>query len=258
MQLVRSRKAHPSQYFYNFDQWHARLGELIARYNATPQQGRILGGLSPDRSFDEFMNPDNPPIQLGADLRYLLAHHKEEREVTCNGILFRIGKNRFRYYGPELAHLVGRRVIAWLDLENPDALVVTDLKRRNPILVPRAQEVSALAALTGEQELLEFELSRAAGQMAHLRARYQVVKSRLPLPHRAAIAEGAALKTGQQINALRQQTIERERNANRVSQLARRNGMHVPEQLRGRANTVAALDTVDKFLALPAEEGESS
>ena len=49
MAEVEARKVHPSKYFYTFDQWNRRIGELVNQYNAEPQQGHILAGLSPER-----------------------------------------------------------------------------------------------------------------------------------------------------------------------------------------------------------------
>lgn len=255
MQIVNSGKAQPHEHFHSFDQWNARLAELIATYNATAQQGRKLAGLSPNQAFDDFMNADNPPIQLGAELRYLLAHHKEEREIKPSGVSFRVGKQLFRYYGSELGPFVGRRALCWFDVENPDALVVTTLDRRNPVLVPRAQDVSAMAELTGGEEMLANELARAAGQMSHLRARYNVVATKLP--QRRPLINAGALKIGSQIDELRKRSDARKQKAARSTRAASRIGMHVAERAQVRETTPDDIKAVENFLALPSEQETS-
>jgi hypothetical protein len=253
MDDVKFHRRHPSELFYSFDQWHDRLAQIIALYNATPQEGR-LDGLSPDAAFDKFMDPSDPPMQLPPELRFLLAHHKEEREVKTSGLQFKVGKNVFRYFGEALGPLVGRRVLAWFDPENPEHLVVTDLDRKNPVLVPRAQNVPAMATLTGGTELLESELARAQGQMAHLRARYNVVKGALPLPHRAVLTTRSQVKTGQQIAALREQRKNENHTVDRVSRRARKLGMHVPNQSRGSEAVDEATRYLETYLKNGAEQ----
>jgi hypothetical protein len=248
MDDVKFHRRHPSELFFSFDQWHARIAEIVATYNATPQQGRILDDISPDEAFDKFMDHEDPPLQLGPELRHLLAHHKEEREVKTSGLQFKVGKNLFRYYGPELAHLVGRRVLAWFDPENPDHLAVTDLDRKNPILVPRAVDVPAMARLTGGSEILESETARAQGQMAHLRARYNVVKGALPLPHRAVLPNRRAVQTGAQITQLREEKAQRQRNADRTRRVANALGVHVSDRLQGEEETPDKLRDMQAYL----------
>jgi hypothetical protein len=253
MDDVKFKRRRPDGLFYSFDQWHTRLGEIIATYNATAQEGR-LDGLSPNRAFDQFMDPNDPPTQLGPELRHLLAHHKEEREVKTSGLQFKVGKNVFRYYGPELARLVGRRVLAWFDPENPDALVVTDLDRRNPVLIARAHEVSAMASLTGGTELLESELSRAYAQTAHLRAFYNVVKGDAPLPHRAVRASRSVRETGETITKLRAAATRKQRTAGNARRVAAEIGAHVPEQILAEDRTAQSLRAISDFLKEPREQ----
>jgi hypothetical protein len=207
------------QDFYTFDQWNARLGQLIGEYNETPQQGKILKELSPEAALEKFLNQDNPPIEITPGVRYLLAHHKEEKVVTPGGrrgdrgggITFQVGKQTFRYFGRELAHLIGERVLAWFDPENPELLTVTDMNRRNPICVPRHQEVSALAELTGDQDLLAQELARSSGHMSHMKTRYNVLKSKFPLPSRQNLIAAHVIDTGQQIDEQKETFREKKR-----------------------------------------------
>ena len=56
----------------------------------------------------------------------MLAHDKRLARVTLNGVTIQIGKQKFNYRGQEIAHLVGREVLAWFDPENPETIVVTN------------------------------------------------------------------------------------------------------------------------------------
>lgn len=252
---VRARRVQPATCLYSFEQWNARLGELIATYNAAVQQGVQLGGRSPDQAFDEFMNPEKERRHSDLELSFLLTH-KEEREVKPGqSIKFTVGKTTFRYYGPELAPFMGRRVIAAFDPEQPEHLIVTDMKRRHLELVPLAKHVSAAADLLGAeaQANLAHELSRAAGQMAHLRARYNVVKSKLPM-RRPGVESLNNLVAGARVQRLRQKADERRQTAERTTRAARKIGMHIPERVRIRETTQEDIGAVERFLTLPSDE----
>jgi len=201
MAEVKARKVHPSAYFYGYHEWERRFGEIVDQYNATEQQGKILRGLSPDSAYTELADPDDPPMEFGAGLRYLLAHHKEQKLVTLNGVTFTIGKKRFNYRGKEIAHLVGHEVLAWFDPENPQMIVVTDLKRRNPICVSRSNQPSALECLVDpDSGTLARELKRAEDQASHMKTRFHALKSKFPMPRRQTIVDAGTLELGQKID----------------------------------------------------------
>jgi hypothetical protein len=202
MAEVEARKVHPSKYFYSLDQWNHRIGQLVAQYNAEPQQGHILAGLSPERGFQTHMNQNDPPMQFNAAMRYLLAHDKRLARVTLNGVTIQIGKQKFNYRGREIAHLVGREVLAWFDPENPVTLVVTNPDRTNPICVARSENPSALESLIApESGTLGRELSRIEGQASHMKTRFNVVRAKFPLPQRQLLADAKGDLLGYQIDS---------------------------------------------------------
>lgn len=234
MAKVATGKVHPSKYFYNLDQWNRRIGEIVNQYNAQPQQGHMLAGLSPDQAFEVFMNHDNPPLQFNAGLRYLLAHDKRQARVTMNGVTVQIGKNKFNYRGQEIAHLVNRDVLAWLDPENPETIVITSLDRKNPICVARSENPNALESLIApESGTLGRELARIEGQASHLKTRYNVVKAKFPLPQRQLLEAAAAVELGEQITAqktdLSERAMVRQRQRGQAQRFAQRTGIAVPE-----------------------------
>lgn len=255
LQRVKSRKVDPAGLFYTFEQWNARLGEIIAQYNARPQHGKQLAGLSPDQAFDQFMEADKERRRHDLELSFLLTH-KEEKEVKPGqSIKFTVGKNTFRYYGPELAPFMGRRVIAAFDAENPEHLIVTDLRQKDIVLVPLANSVSAAADLLGAeaQETLAHELGRANGQMSHTNARYNVVKSTLPM-RRPDVESLNGLVAGARVQHLREKAAKREQTNQRTIRAARKTGVYVPPATRGRETTPDELRQLNEYLSLPAEE----
>jgi hypothetical protein len=235
MAEVEARKVHPSKYFYSFEEWNRRIGELVERYNAETQQGHILAGLSPDQAFEKFINRNDPPIQFSANMRYLLAHDKRQERVTLNGVTIRIGKKRFNYRGAEIAHLVGRDVLAWFDPENTETIVVTNIDRTNPICVARSENPSALESLIEpESGRLGRELSRIEDQASYMKTRYQVVKAKFTLPHRQLLASAQAVELGKEIDTQRRDLTNRaeehKTNKRRARSLTERTGIVVPER----------------------------
>jgi len=235
MAEVEARKVHPSKYFYSFDQWNRRIGELVNQYNAEPQQGRICDGLSPDQAFEAHIDRNNPPMQFSAGLRYLLAHDKRLAVVKLNGVTIRIGKQYFNYRGREIAHLVGREVLAWFDPEIPESIVVTNPDRTNPICVARSEQVGALVSLTDpDSGTLGCELARIEGQASYMKTRFNVVKAKFPLPQRQLLAAAQAVELGQEITAQRNDMTERSTRRNRqrsqAQRFAQRTGIAVPER----------------------------
>jgi hypothetical protein len=235
MAEVQARKAHPSKYFYSLDQWNRRIGQLVNQYNAEPQQGHILAGLSPDAAFEKYMNHENPPMQFSAGLRYLLAHDKRQAQVTTNGVTIQVGKTKFNYRGQEIAHLIGREVLAWFDPENPETVVITNLDRTNPICVARSENPNALESLIApESGTLARELARIEGQASYMKTRYNVIKAKFPLPQRQLLASAQTVELGHEIAAQKSSLAEKamiqKRQRGQARQLAQRTGIAVPER----------------------------
>ena len=257
---VEARKVHPSKHFYSLDQWNQRIGELVNQYNAEPQQGHILDGLSPDAAFEKYMSRENPPMQFSAGLRYLLAHDKRLAQVSLNGVTVQIGKTKFNYRGQEIAHLVGREVLAWFDPENPETIVVTNPDRTNPICVARSQNPNALeSVIAPESGTLADELSRVARQASYMKTRFTVVKAKFPLPERKLLATAQATELGAEISAQKDALAEKAASRNRqrcqANRLMEQTGIAVPERALGNIDPIKARRLAD-FLAAPEKPDE--
>ena len=235
MAEVETRKVHPSKYFYSLDQWNQRIEELVEQYNTEAQQGHILAGLSPDQAFEKYISQENPPMQFFAGLRYLLANDKRLARVTLNGVTIQIGKVKFNYRSQEIAHLVGREVLAWFDPENPESITITNTDRTEPITVARSENPNALESLIApDSGTLGRELSRIEGQASHMKTRFNVVKAKFPLPARMLLGAAQKIELGEEIaaqkNELAEKTTRRQRQRSQANKFAQRTGIAVPER----------------------------
>ena len=259
---VEARKTHPSRYFYSYDQWDKRFADIVRQYNSDPQQGKICAGTSPDATFERCLDPNDPPMQFSAGMRFLLAHDKRPARVTLNGVTIQVGKQKFNYRGKEIAHLVGREALVWFDPENAESLVVTDMDRKNPICVARSQEVSALESLVEpDSETLGTELERVAYQAKYMKARFNVLKTKFELPQRRLLVDAQTAELGQQIERgkkkINEQRQTETKNRIAASKLERETGIAIPHRAVSSGVSSDKARRLRDFLAeQPATEGD--
>ena len=200
---VEAGRLDAAEAFHSWEQWEERLFEIFNKYNATPQNGKILQGLSPDEAFWQFRNENDPPINFDG-CRWLLANEKTIRTVTKDGV-----KVHGRlYYSEATGNLQGQKVLAWWDPQFPDTITLTDLNRGNPVCIPQAPTPNVLEKLTG---LNLGTLNRAvAASMAHQApqlAHYRVLKSKFEnMPTRRNIISAETRAFGEQFEA-QQETV---------------------------------------------------
>ncbi len=198
----------PSKWFYSFEQWEQRLGELCEKFNAERQCGEVLDNLTPDQAFERCMDKNDPPTKFGPDCRYLLAHQKITKVVGNNGVTLTYGKERFVYRDAQTGALRGQTVLAWFDPDAPEHLVITDLNRKNPISVPRAEKV---LPFDDESEHFRHEIGKAAAHSGHARARYRVLRAKFKTSFRQVIPDRAAQVLGAQIENQQAERAEEKR-----------------------------------------------
>jgi hypothetical protein len=222
MDDVKFRRVHPGDHFYDGNQWEARLREIFAAYNTTPQGGKILAGLSPDAAFEQFQDAARAPMLFGDNCRHLLAHFKIPVEVGNNGITIRIGKKSFVYRNEQTGRDKYQRKLAWFNPEEPSILAVTDLNMKNPYSVPISNSVDAL---NPNAEALAVELARVAEHERYGKTRYSVLKANYAPLFRRVVPDRAAVRTG---DAIRQQRADieqhREKHADHARAVHRRAG----------------------------------
>ena len=243
------RVNHPGELFLSFDEWHDQLGQLIDRYNAASQDGKVLRGLSPDEAFEKCWPHNNPPARLDANSWHLVAHYVRPAPVTTNGICFRIGSKSFVYRNERTGQDRGKTVLAWFDPESPEFLCVTDMNRKNPYLVERSTPVDFLAA-PGDP-VFEREIAKAASHSVYPRARYNVLKARFAPTFRRNLVDIETSETAQEI--LRQRTEKAAEQKQTIAETSRarksfnRLGMAAPRNLRpGQSESAARLAEILK------------
>ena len=204
---VEARRDHPSKHFLSFDQWHARLGLIIKRYNAKPQHG-LLAGLSPDEAFKAHWPHDDPPTPLDARCWHLGAHYVRKFTVGDSGITFKFGKQTFAYFDEQLSSLRHREVLAWFDSAQPECIAVTlpdDRDGKAARFVSRVADVDFLATLdpeSPEAENYRQQIAKQQGFNSHAKARFQTLQAdfkptfRTVVTDRHTAAMAEALKQG--------------------------------------------------------------
>lgn len=212
---VEARRDHPSKHFLSFDQWHARLGLIIKRYNAKPQHG-LLAGQSPDEAFKQHWPHDDPPTPLDARSWHLGAHYVRKFTVGDSGITFKFGKQRFAYFDEQLSGLRHREVLAWFDSTQPERIAVTlpdDRDGKTARFISRVEDVDFLATLdpeSSEAENYRQQIAKQQGFNSHAKARFQTLQADFKLTFRTIITDrhtalmGAALADGRNAAETRQ------------------------------------------------------
>ncbi len=243
---VAAQKVHPSEHFYSFDQWHDRLGEICAIYNANKQDGKMTGGNSPDVAFQKFYNRADPVAKLPPSCRYLLSHHMRPSPVTSNGITLRFGKQVYNYRNEQTGRMRGQTVLAWFNPELPEMITITDMKRQNAFTVERTQEVPAMDA---PAELLAQEMERINAHMSYGRTRYRTLKAKFSVPFRRTIADHGTVTLGVEIatqqNAVQSRRIEKDKQQTRVRKSARALGYRA-DLLDDSAQTAGAVSLIEE------------
>jgi hypothetical protein len=250
MAEVQGKKAHPSKHFMSFDEWIAELQRVFEKYNCAQQEGRLLDGLSPDQAFEKYLNPEDPPIAMGAEIRPLLAHHKMVVPVKQDGIKFKKLGQEFIYRGEAIGHLRFQKVLAWWNPEAPETITVTTLDRKNPITLER---YNGTAALSPDPEAFAADLAQVEGFARYAKARYVTLKAKFAQPFRTVIpnreykqnvelcqkieAQQAEIKAGHRIEQVKERSLERQ---------AQKLGL--PTQIINRGSTLAteSLDLMEE------------
>lgn len=251
MEDVRAERVNPSELFPSFDEWETTIGNLIEAYNASVQDGKVLGGASPNEMFEARWPHDNPPAKFDATCWHLVAHYVKELPVTTNGISFRIGKQNFIYRNERTGQDRGQHVLAWFDPECPELLCVTDLKRRNPYLVERSRPVDFLAA--ADDPAFERELASAAAHSAYPKARFNVLKSKFQTTFRRNVVDVETADLAREIREQREvKTVERKQQDAQSARAHReygRLGMAMPSADRRGPEQIEAAHKLRRLLS---------
>jgi hypothetical protein len=210
--LVESGHEPANKFFYSHDQWTDRITHFCEEYNNARNDGKMTRSLTPFQAWQRFQA--DPLVQLPAEARYLLAHHKRPVLVGRNGITLRFGKQNFVYRNAKTGKLRGQRVLSFFNPELPELLAVTDMNRENCFTVERAEEVPAMDA---PEDVLGREMGRVAAHNGYARQRYRTLARIVDLNPRPTIMDRDTAQLGRDIAEQRDEIlIERKARAKRV------------------------------------------
>ena len=196
--------------------------KIVDRYNAEPQQGRKLMGLSPDEGWKKYQQGAEPRIRYQTELLYFLASDVRKLKVGRNGITITIGKNRFNYKGEETGRRQGTYVYAWFNPQRPETLpCTTDLNGREVFTLERSYDTPGVDA--SPEQLIE-ENRKIAAHNSYAPSLYRVVKNSLPVTaFRTFHGVGTAVRLGTEMESQQKKVTERQKSAERLRRdIARR------------------------------------
>jgi hypothetical protein len=262
--LVESRQAEPAALgIYTAAQWEERLQALCARFNATPQDGKRLAGLSPDEAFARFWNHEDKPSKFDASCRYLLAHHRIPVEVKIGEsktglISFQVRGERFRYCDAQTGERLGQKLLAWFNPEAPESCTFTDANLRNAFTVERLNSTNGLFA----DDSFEDGTRKVHAALAYTKARYRVLKASFGQTFRQNLVSGRTVELGAHIEQTNDKQHQREQaTRQRVASIRRQaSALNIPTAvISDDAQTAEGLARLQRAsLALAAgDEAES-
>jgi hypothetical protein len=149
--LGRARRGteHPANKLLHMEEWNRRISAVLEEFAHDPQNGRMLLGQSPFEAWSDGLNR-RPLRKLPADARYILATHKKAVTVRQEGILLAPRGKPMLFCNEQTGQFIGRQVLAFWNIECPDLLTVSDMKRQNYFTVKRLPELPAMAATSDQ------------------------------------------------------------------------------------------------------------
>ncbi|MBI1178004.1 hypothetical protein GC207_11275 [bacterium] len=206
---ARRGEASALNQFYSIEEWADRFAVHVATYNATPQEGKHLRGLSPEEAFNKWW-PKNDIVKLDARCRHWLAHHRKPVVIRGGAVSFNLRGEKFTYRHEDLSPMEGRRMLAWIDPELPDVLVVTDMKQENPIAIERCRQPNALAVLLDEPDAtFADETAKVQRHQRYWAGVHRTLKSKHELSFRVNLVDRKVVALGAEIERQRTDTVRR-------------------------------------------------
>jgi hypothetical protein len=113
----------PWDHFMSADQYLDQLQRAYERFNAEPQTGKRLNGMSPAEAW-KALSGGRAHHLVPDSLRYLLATEETEATVTREGVRVRIGtESRYFVESARLGSLIGEKVIVRWNQDFPDHVI---------------------------------------------------------------------------------------------------------------------------------------
>ena len=205
---VLSGRVHPSKHFFRKAQWSDELSRILEGYNTTPQEGKILQGLSPLQEWNQNQSPEGL-IHLGAHARYLLANHKIKMKVQSKGIRLRPSLGGATYCNEFTGQFSGEEMLIWVNPDELDQITITSLdKKVGPFVIPRLDSIPAIGA-TGQQ--IGEAKAQIGEHLDYARTLYRTISPRLAVhKYQKLLVDHPTAELGSRI-AVEQQAAKAER-----------------------------------------------
>ena len=145
----RKEEVAPWDHFLSADRYLDELQRCYERFNAEPQTGKRLNGLSPAEAWEK-LSGGRPHHVVPDSLRYLLATEQSEQKVTREGVRIPGRPAPHYFLSDRLGELIGEKVIVRWNSEIPGHVVVvhpgSDPLGQSPFVVREDRPIPALDA----------------------------------------------------------------------------------------------------------------
>lgn len=257
--IVRANNQDPEalKRFPTQSEWAARIADVVERFSHDPQNGQTLDGKAPAEAWAEEIRR-HPLRRLPDEARYILSTHRKEVTIRQEGIVLTIRGQRRIYFNEHTGGLIGRRVLAFYNLEMPDLLTVSDMERKNYFTV-RAVKLPAMSA-TPEQ-LAEVNRLKNA-HMAPARTIFGGIKHEVVSTITRDTDQKAEVKAlgrfhNEETERAKAHDSERGRKMRKLHTKAAAAGLDLSANVRNPDDALQAIERRSHFLrALEAEESE--
>ncbi len=126
---ARRGTVHPGKKLLKDTEWQERIAQVLKEYAAEPQNGKMLPGISPQELWCAGIER-HPLRKLPDDARYILATHKRLVTVRECGIVLKVpGLGAVCFANEHTGRLVGQKVLAFVNIDEPLLLTVSDMNR---------------------------------------------------------------------------------------------------------------------------------
>lgn len=126
------------------NEWRRTVRAVLDEFAHDPQNGKMLDGATPAEAWQEGISR-RPLKRLPDEARFILSTHRKPVRVQQHGIALTIRGQKYLYVNEQTGALIGRDVLAYYNVDAPELLTVSDMKRQNYFTVKRI-ELPAMSA----------------------------------------------------------------------------------------------------------------
>jgi hypothetical protein len=249
--LNRARRGdeHALNTLPDLDEWRRTVRAVLDEFAHDPQNGKMLNGATPAEMWNDAV-ARRPLRRLPDEARFILATHRQPVRVRQEGIVLTVRGQKFLYANEQAGALIGREVLAHYNVECPELLTVSDMKRQNFFTVKRIE----LPAMSATDEQFAEVHAQIRGHRAAAKALYGEIKHDLvstitrDTDHDEATKELGRFHN-EQVQAHAQQKAERTRKLRKVQTAAAVAGAAVNTHVRNPDRVLQGIELEQQMRA---------